>query len=274
MNLSIPAWALPIALIVAISLSCQANSDQQQADAPTNNVIDTIVEAEAPPPPPTVSLDYIMGKINPSKDSNFVKIAAEYTTKSNIYLHKEAYAAFLKMHTAAKEDGINLRILSATRNFNVQKSIWESKWNGSRKLSDGTSAAEIADTNARALKILEYSSMPGTSRHHWGTDIDLNNLNNPYFEKEPGSKVYQWLTANAARFGYCQTYTPKGANRPDGYNEEKWHWSYLPVAKEYSASARQLLKDEDIQGFAGAGVAPNLEVVKKYVLGINPECLD
>ncbi|NRB48612.1 MAG: M15 family metallopeptidase [Saprospiraceae bacterium] len=273
MNVSIPVWALPIALIVAINLSCQVNADQQQADESTIDLTDTIVEVEAPPPP-TVSLDYIMGKFNPSKDSNFVKIAAQYTTKSNIYLHKEAYAAFLKMHAAAKEDGINLRILSATRNFNVQKSIWESKWNGSRKLSDGTSATEIADSNARALKILEYSSMPGTSRHHWGTDIDLNSLNNPYFEKEPGIQVYQWLTSNAARFGYCQTYTPKGTNRPDGYNEEKWHWSYLPVAKEYSASARQLLKDEDIQGFAGAGVAPNLEVVKKYVFGINPECLD
>lgn len=272
MNISMPTWALPVALILTVSLACQANSSQEEKQ---ENPTDSITQVEPPPPPsPTVPLRYIMGQFEPAQDSNFVKIGAAYTTKSDIYLRKEAYAAFLEMYAAAKADGITLRILSATRNFSSQKSIWDSKWNGTRKLSDGTNAAEIADTNARALRILEYSSMPGTSRHHWGTDIDLNNLNNPYFEKEPGIKVYQWLTANAARFGYCQTYTAKGPNRPDGYNEEKWHWSYLPVAKEYSASARQLLKDENIQGFAGAGVAPNLEIVKKYVFGVNPKCLD
>ena len=271
MNISIPAWVFPVALILTVSLACQANSSKEENQ---ESLTDSIAQEEPSPPPPSVPLQYIMGQFEPAQDSNFVKIAAEYTNKSNIYLQKEAYAAFLEMYAAAKEDGITLRILSATRNFDSQKSIWESKWNGSRKLSDGTSAAEIADTNARALRILEYSSMPGTSRHHWGTDIDLNNLNNPYFEKEPGIQVYQWLTNNAARFGYCQPYTPKGPKRPDGYFEEKWHWSYLPVAKEYSASARQLLKDENIQGFAGAGVAPHLKIVEKYVFGINRECLD
>lgn len=273
MDISISAWALPIALILTISLGCQANANQDQHGDVVETPADSIPEV-TPPPPPSISLKYIMGRFEPSKDSNFVKIAAEYTTKSNIYLRKEAYAAFLEMYAAAKKDGITLRILSATRNFNSQKSIWDAKWNGARKLSDGTNAATIADTNARALRILEYSSMPGTSRHHWGTDIDLNNLNNPYFEKEPGIKIYQWLKANAGRFGYCQTYTPKDPNRPDGYNEEKWHWSYLPIAKEYSASARQLLKNTNIQDFAGAGVAPNLKVVEKYVFGINPECQD
>ncbi len=273
MNISISAWALPLILLLIISLGCQANAKQDQDKEPTDLLTDTIPQVESPPPP-TVPLAYIMGKIEPSKDSNFVKIAAEYTSKSNIYLRKEAYAAFLEMYAAAKEDGINLRILSATRNFNSQKSIWEAKWNGSRKLSDGTNAAEIADTNTRALRILEYSSMPGTSRHHWGTDIDLNNLNNSYFEKEPGIKVYEWLVTNAGRFGFCQTYSPKNSTRPDGYNEEKWHWSYLPIAKEYLASAKQLLKAEAIKGFAGAGVAPKLKVVEKYVFGINPKCLD
>ena len=83
MNVSIPVWALPIALIVAINLSCQVNADQQQADESSIDLTDTIVEVEAPPPP-TVSLDYIMGKFNPSKDSNFVEIAAQYPTKSSI----------------------------------------------------------------------------------------------------------------------------------------------------------------------------------------------
>lgn len=260
----------PYLILLVVLMACQATSPQEQSEQQTENNPDS---TNVPLPSPLIPLKYIMGQYNPSQDSNFVKIASEYTTKANIYIHKEAYAAFLEMHAAAKEAGITLRILSATRNFDSQKSIWESKWNGTRKLSDGTNAAEIADSTTRALRILEYSSMPGTSRHHWGTDIDLNNLNNPYFEKEPGSKVYQWLRANAGNFGYCQTYTPKGSNRPDGYNEEKWHWSYLPLAKQYQASAKQLLKNEDIQGFAGAEVAPRIDIVKKFVFGINPDCL-
>ena len=32
------------------------------------------------------------------------------------------------MHAAAKKDGINLQIVSGTRNFEEQKGIWERKW--------------------------------------------------------------------------------------------------------------------------------------------------
>ena len=263
------------ALFLVFLMTCEANTSQEQSHASVDSIPDRIPvqPPPPPPPPPTIPLEYIMGKFEPSKDSNFVKIASAYTYKSNIYLHKEAYKAFLAMHAAAQLDSVSLRIISATRSFRDQRSIWEAKWNGATRLSDGTNASSISDFDQRALRILEYSSMPGSSRHHWGTDIDLNNLNNPYFEKGKGKKEYDWLVANAARFGFCQPYTPKGADRPDGYNEEKWHWSYLPLAKQYQASARQLLKNEDIQGFAGAEVAPNIDVVKKYVFGINPNCL-
>ena len=40
----------------------------------------------------------------------------------------------------------------------------ENKWTGKRLLSDGTNVAnDIADDVEKALKILEYSSMPGSS---------------------------------------------------------------------------------------------------------------
>lgn len=263
----------PIALCLALMIACQTHSPHEEQANKEESSSDSNTVLTAAVLPPTVPLKYLMGQFEPSQDSNFVKIAPQYTNKSNIYLHKETYAAFLEMSEAAKRDSIHLRILSATRNFDSQKSIWEAKWNGQRKLSDGTNAAEITNQDTRALRILEYSSMPGTSRHHWGTDIDLNSLNNAFFEKEPGLKIYNWLTANAARFGFCQPYSPKGPNRLDGYNEEKWHWSYLPLAKQYQASARQLMNNDRIQGFSGAEVAPSLKVVEKYIFGINPVCL-
>jgi D-alanyl-D-alanine carboxypeptidase len=106
-----------------------------------------------------------------------------------LYLRKETYEAFLKMHAAAKADGIQLVVRSATRNFNYQKRIWEGKWNGQRKIAGNQNAAKAyPDPVQRALKILEYSSMPGSSRHHWGTDLDLNAFNNEWFEKGIGKK--------------------------------------------------------------------------------------
>jgi LAS superfamily LD-carboxypeptidase LdcB len=261
-------------LSLFLVFACGYSSPQEETGAAKTETAQ--LPSSAPAPKAAVEplpLKYVVGQFEPGQDSNFVRIEAQYTNKTNIYLHKETYSAFLRMYEAAKKDSITLRILSATRNFNSQKSIWEAKWTGQRKLSDGTNAAEIADKSQRALRILEYSSMPGTSRHHWGTDIDLNSLNNAFFEKEEGLRIYKWLTTHASTYGFCQPYSPKGANRPNGYNEEKWHWSYLPLAKRYLKAAKDSLKDSDISGFEGAEVAPILQVVKNYILGINEACL-
>ncbi len=119
--------------------------------------------------------DYLMGKFVPSKHPDFTVIKTKYASRNGMYMRKDAYSAFQKMHEAAIKDGVNLKIISATRPFDRQRSIWEAKWTGSRKVGGLDLSKTIADPSTRALKILEYSSMPGTSRHHWGTDIDLNN---------------------------------------------------------------------------------------------------
>jgi LAS superfamily LD-carboxypeptidase LdcB len=215
-----------------------------------------------------------MGQFDPSQHPDFVMVEKKFTDAEGYYLRKDTYDAFKQMWEAAQADGITLTIISATRNFNRQKQIWEAKWTGERLIENGSNAAKkYPDPKIRALKILEYSSMPGTSRHHWGTDIDLNDLDNYTFEQGEGKKVYEWLRANAAEFGFCQPYSPKGKNRPNGYNEEKWHWSYLPVAKLLTNIALRSLKDEMIGGFMGAETASEIGVVERYVLGINKECL-
>ncbi len=223
--------------------------------------------------PMEFSLEYLMGQFDPAQHPDFVPVEKKYSDGDPYFLRKETYESFIKMWNAAKADSIDLKIISATRNFNRQKSIWEAKWTGARKIENGTNAAiKYPDPKTRALKILEYSSMPGTSRHHWGTDIDINDLDNYTFEQGKGKKVYDWMTANAARFGFCQPYSPKGDDRPYGYNEEKWHWSYIPVARQLTKLATMRLKDDMINGFQGAETAVEIGVVEKYVLGINDEC--
>lgn len=218
-------------------------------------------------------LDYLMGHFDPAQHPDFTKISSPYSDRADMYLRRDAYEAFKSMHAAALKEGISLKIISAARNFEVQKGIWEAKWNGSRILSNGENAAKAYPVaKNRAIKIMEYSAMPGASRHHWGTDIDLNNLSDKWFLQGEGQKIYAWLIKNAGSFGFCQPYSVKNEERPHGYNEEKWHWSYMPVSQKLTTFARNQMKDKLITGFSGAETAAEIGVVEKYVLGISQKC--
>jgi LAS superfamily LD-carboxypeptidase LdcB len=217
----------------------------------------------------SLSVEYLMGKFNPAKDTTFIHTDTEYANSDQMYLKKEAYLAFIRMFYAAQKDGVKIFIISATRNFAYQKGIWEAKWNGSRLVENKNLASTIKDPVERALKILKYSSMPGTSRHHWGTDMDLNSMDPKYFESANGKKVYEWLSKNASDYGFCQPYTAKGTSRPDGYEEEKWHWSYLPLASNCMKQYLNKVNYSDIAGFKGAETAEKIGVIEKYVKSVS-----
>lgn len=199
----------------------------------------------------------IMGDIDPSGNDAFVEIERKYANRSGMYLRKEVYEAFLKMWEAARKDGHHLEIISATRNQARQKQIWENKWN-----SFG------GDHLSRAQRILQYSSMPGTSRHHWGTDFDINDLSNAYFESGEGKALYRWMQKNAGSYGFFQPYTGYNKYRDAGYREEKWHWSYYPLAQRFQRAYNHVVSYDDIRGFKGSELAGELNVINDYVNGI------
>lgn len=277
---SVPRFYIITSLFICFCIACGDTAEQPMATAQKATVATPKTTTMEKPSLPTTtqsaenfSLDYIMGKFEPAKDTRFVELSTKHADKKGMYLRKEVYEAFQKMYVTAAKDGIQLIIRSATRPFRHQKRIWEGKWTGNRLVEGKNLSKTIPFGKDRALKILEYSSMPGTSRHHWGTDFDINAFENAYFEKGEGKKIYDWMTKNAPLYGFCQPYTPKGSTRPDGYNEEKWHWSYLPISKPLTHQAKEKLKDTAIQGFRGAETAPEIEVVQKYVLGISSDCL-
>lgn len=218
----------------------------------------------------SITKDYLLGRFNPEADNRFEKIPAEYTSSSanGGYLRKEVLQAFGTMRQAAKNEGVTLTIVSATRNFQRQKSIWESKWTG-KTLVEGQDVSQINDSAARAKIILRFSAMPGTSRHHWGTDMDLNDLEDVYFQTPEGKKVYAWLIANAPKFGFCQPYSSKLNSNRTGYEEEKWHWSYLPLSSELLKQYVKSISVEDLNGFKGNTSAKKVNVIKSYVEGVN-----
>ena len=216
-----------------------------------------------------VDKNYLLGRFSPARDSRFIKLDSSVAKGSalNAYLRMETFEAFQKMSEAAKKEGVHLVIISATRNFDSQKKIWESKWNGKTKV-EGKDLTTISDLNERARLIMRYSSMPGTSRHHWGTDMDLNSLDNNYFEKGDGKKVYDWLIAHASEYGFCQPYTSKATGRT-GYEEEKWHWSYLPLSKIFLEQYLKEISYDDINGFAGSETAKSIGSIENYVSGVS-----
>lgn len=247
---------LPLLLLFVLGWSCENNTRMQEpVRAASLQQSDSVTAIKT-------DTAYLLGKFDPARRADFVVVGKPYSDKPNMMLQKEAFEAFKKMFEAAEKEGVILKIISSTRNFDRQKQIWEEKW--------GRFAKDAPGPRDRALKILEYSSMPGSSRHHWGTDVDLNDLNNPPFEKGgKHEKIYLWLLAHAHEYGFCQPYT---AGRPSGYREEKWHWSYTPLSKTLLEQYKNNLSDADIKGFKGAETAAEIGIVKNYVLGINTTC--
>ena len=263
-------YKLSLFIIVASLFVHFSSCDRKLTDP---NINEDEMEEPEMEYPSYVTLDYVMGKTNPAINDTFQLIDIKHADREGLYLRKDAYAAFVEMYNQAEKAGIRLIIRSAMRNFDYQKGIWENKWNGITTLSDGSNAlTDYPDPVDRAIKILEYSAMPSTSRHHWGTDIDLNSFTNEWFESGDGAILYDWMLNHASEYGFCQPYTAKDENRPEGYNEEKWHWSYMPVSNILTQFAEEHFEDEYVTGFEGAGTATTIGVKEKYILGINKAC--
>jgi len=264
-----------VVLLAVYYLSLHYKNNNKNANvlpAGTTDTVKTENKKSEAPADTTISVEYLTGKFNPAKDKSFTECDLEYANRAGIFLQVETYKAFIKMFYAAKNDGVNLKIISGARNFNYQKSIWEQKWNGGRLVDGKNLANTVKDPAERATIILKYSSMPGTSRHHWGTDMDLNSMENKYFETAEGKKIYNWLDNNAAKYGFCQPFSALGEKRKNGYQEEKWHWSYLPLAKIFLKEYQKKVTYDQITGFAGSQTAKELSVIENYVMSINKEC--
>jgi len=146
-------------------------------------------------------------------------------------LQKEAFDAFQEMKKAALKEGITIKIVSGYRSFNRQKKIWNRKYN--LYISQGLVP------NKALQKIIQYSTLPGMSRHHWGTDIEIidtsvkapNNLlvESNYDSKGAYFELKKWMDINSKSFGFYLVYT-KNTERK-GFKYEPWHFTYKPLSR-------------------------------------------
>lgn len=241
-----------------------------------------LLSSDAAAPIQRYSDQDLLGQNDPTNHPDFVHVEDQEDRAHN--LRGEVAIQWNRMQQAAANAGHNIFIVSSTRNFNDQARIWNNKWNG-RQTSERPDGSRVdhsreSDERQRADDILDYSSMPGTSRHHWGTDLDINSTSPQDWEAPDGpyADVYTWLTANAATYGFSQTYdalagspgAPASATRTSGYSEEKWHWSYIPIANEMQQAYVDQIDYGDITGFDGSDQARGLDVINNYVNSIAP----
>lgn len=248
--------ALPILLFVGIFLCLLLaflsffNKDTSPAHEPSQAIASTSPQFNLP----THALSEVHGF---GEYSHLTVLPSQYTQKSE-FIHQDAYEPLIALLEAAKKDGIQLKVISAYRAYHHQKQIWEDKWGNS----------DEADLK-KAAEILHWSSYPGTSRHHWGTDVDLNSVSFSYWNSRQGKRTHAWLTASAPRFGFCQTYAH---GRTDGYQDEPWHWSHLPTANRYQEkiSTPEALDTALAQNVKGAAAVRTMkDTLKSHIQSIS-----
>lgn len=215
-----------------------------------------------------------------SQSETFTK--EELMGKSSIPFHgegyqlrKEAHLAFLKMKTEAAKAGIQIKVVSSYRSYAHQNRIWERKY---KKFT-----AEGLSPLSAIQKIIEYSTIPGTSRHHWGTELDIVDaipkqprgllLEKNFHGDGPFCKLKEWMDQNANSFGFYLVYTQEEQRK--GFKYEPWHYSYVPLSipmlKAYQKlDIAQELKNTKLLG----STSFSQEFIQKYIdeniLDINP----
>ncbi|MDF7666805.1 M15 family metallopeptidase [Orbaceae bacterium ESL0727] len=219
----------------------------------------------------SIPLNKLTGQFDEKQDNSFIALDSTLlpVNKKGMYLQKEptqqlikAYQDFKKIHP-----DIPFTIVSAMRNYNYQNGIWQRKWNSLTN--------QFSQPQQIAEEILKFSSMPGTSRHHWGTDVDITSVSSDYFKQDPKGKILNaWLQQNMANYGFCQ---PFNEGRKGGYLPEEWHWSYRPIASQYIAQYKAQLDSDPTKityalNFAGHDKIQLEALVKEYVLQVNKNC--
>jgi LAS superfamily LD-carboxypeptidase LdcB len=200
-------------------------------------------------------------------------------------LHAQAIAPFLRLRNQALRDGFDLKALSGFRDFERQLGIWNGKYQGERPTYDAAGQPmdlEALEPAEKVTAILQWSALPGASRHHWGTDMDLIDARavgagyrvrltaDEYAPGGPFHALRQWLEANAARFGFFRPY--RGI--VSGVQPEPWHYSFAPLAE----AARHSLSLEVLaQAIESAPLCGKAEVLARldqlharYVDAIDP----
>jgi len=221
-----------------------------------------------------------------SKEKDFEYSILELMGKADIELYgkginlrAEAHDAFVEMKKAAYSDGIDLKVVSSYRNFSRQEGIFERKFERYTE-EDGMEPIAAID------KIIEYSTIPGTSRHHWGTDVDIIDgypkaegdvlVPSKFGAGGPYENFKKWMDENSKTFDFHLVYTDEPKRK--GFKYEPWHYSFAPLSVPMLTEFRrknilQLLEKETFMGSEHFTNGFIRTYIQNNILDINKELL-
>lgn len=199
----------------------------------------------------------------------------EFTETLGVPVHRDVVGPFLRLQGAARDAGFHLRILSGFRSFDRQLSIWNRKVRGELAVLDSAAVPmDIGKLTGEELvfAILRWSALPGASRHHWGTELDVFDASaQPQGyeiqlipeEVDPGGMFgpfHDWLDTRMAAGTAFGFFRPYDGDR-NGVAPERWHLSCAPVA----ASFERGLTVEVLRETVGAADMALKEVVLAHL---------
>lgn len=120
---------------------------------------------------------------------------------------RQAYKFLRDLMEDAREDGVDITVLSTYRSFEEQTSL---------KQSYGVTYGHGANA---------FSADQGYSEHQLGTAVDFSTkaMAGALTVSFENTEAFAWLTANAHKYGFILSY-PRGNAF---YQYEPWHWRFI-----------------------------------------------
>lgn len=137
---------------------------------------------------------------------DLVTLDEEYSSRGE-KIREIAYKDLKVMFDKAREDGINLNVISGYRTSEKQNTLF----NNSVK-KNGIEHA------------LMYSAKMGHSEHQLGLAIDINTTQ----ESFKNTNEYKWLKNNSYKYGFIERYKENKENIT-GFAYEPWHYRYIGI---------------------------------------------
>jgi zinc D-Ala-D-Ala carboxypeptidase len=165
-----------------------------------------------------------------------LKPISEAGFKGSLFVRAELIDDLAALREAAEGNETPIDIVAAYRSYDQQESLFD------RRVDDLGRQQALAKT-----------ARPGHSEHQLGTAVDFKSAGRPdVTENWDRTSTGKWVTANAWRFGFIQSY-PRGLEDITCYDNEPWHYRYFgrTIAARIHASGltvREFLWNEQKRG--------------------------
>ena len=203
----------------------------------------------------------------------------------NHYLHANIVNDFIALQSAAASAGFDLCIASSFRDFNRQSAIWNAKFSNKRVvLNKAQQAVELNSLSdiEKCTAIMLYSALPGASRHHLGTDLDIFDKSavsddyelqltpDEYQHGGPFAELSQWLDTHLAEFGFYRPYQ----HDLGGVAPELWHISHIAQSEQLMRHLsvevlHNCIKESDLLG-KDAILTHLPALYERFVINVSP----